>query len=70
VTMPSITPPPAAPASEWLTATEAANYLRLPSVKALYQRRARGQIKAFTLRKRLRFRRRDLDALLAPDGRL
>jgi excisionase family DNA binding protein len=56
-------------AGEWLTAKEAAAYLRLPSVKALYQRRARGQIKAFALGRSLRFRRRDLDALMSQDGR-
>jgi excisionase family DNA binding protein len=51
-------------AGEWLTAAEAAEYLRL-SVKALYQRRARGQIKGYTLGSRhIRFRRRDLDALM------
>lgn len=52
---------------EWLTASEAAEYLRLPSVKALYQRAARGQIKKYVLGSRLiRFRRRDLDALMRP----
>jgi hypothetical protein len=57
-------------AGEWLTAKEAADYLRLPSVKALYQRRARGQVKGYPLGPRtLRFRRRDLDALLAAGGR-
>jgi excisionase family DNA binding protein len=59
----------APPGSEWLTAREAAAYLRLPSVKALYQRRARGQIRAFMLGRRLRFLRRELDALMARDGR-
>jgi excisionase family DNA binding protein len=54
---------------EWLTASEAAEYLRLPSVKALYQRAARGQIKKYLLGARvIRFRRRDLDALLRPCG--
>ncbi len=44
--------------TEWMTAAEAADYLRLP-VDALYQRRARGQVKAYTLGSRqLRFRRR------------
>lgn len=55
---------------EWLTASEAAEYLRLPSVKALYQRAARGQIKKYLLGARLvRFRRRDLDALMRPAHR-
>ena len=50
--------------SDWLTAREAADHLRLPSVAALYQRVARGQIEALRLGRRLRFRRRDLDALM------
>ena len=49
---------------EWLTAAEAANYLRLPSVNALYQRVAHGQIKALRLGRKMRFRRRDLDGLM------
>jgi excisionase family DNA binding protein len=64
---------PAAPANEpmrsyeWFTAREAAEYLRLPSVKALYQRIARGQIKEPPrLGRQFRFRRRDLDALMRP----
>lgn len=55
---------------EIMTAQEAAAYLRLPSTKALYQRHARGQIKAFRLgpspSSPLRFRRRDLDAAMRP----
>jgi excisionase family DNA binding protein len=54
------------PTSEWLTAHEAASYLRLPSVNALYQRVARGQIKELRLGRQMRFRRRDLDALIRP----
>jgi excisionase family DNA binding protein len=55
----------AAVAGEWMTAHEAAEYLRLPTAKALYQRAARGQIKKYPLGKRtVRFRRRDLDALM------
>jgi hypothetical protein len=34
---------------DWLTAAEAASHLRLPSVNALYQRVARGQVKALRL---------------------
>jgi excisionase family DNA binding protein len=51
-------------AREWMTAAEAAEHLRLPSVAALYQRVARGQIKAHRLGRQMRFRRRDLDALM------
>jgi excisionase family DNA binding protein len=47
-----------------MTAAEAADYLRLPSVAALYQRVARGQIKALRLGRQLRFLRRDLDVLM------
>jgi excisionase family DNA binding protein len=49
---------------EWMTAGEAADYLRLPSVGALYQRVARGQVKPLRLGRQMRFRRRDLDALM------
>ena len=40
--------------------------VRVPSPKALYQRVARGQVKAFKLGRGLRFRRRDLDQLMQP----
>jgi hypothetical protein len=50
-------------------AEEAAEYLRLPSVEALYQRRARGQVKGHKFGGSLYFRRRDLDAAMKPDGR-
>jgi excisionase family DNA binding protein len=54
---------------EWFTAEEAAEYLRLPSGKAVYQRAARGQILPHRFGARLiRFRRRDLDALMRPCG--
>ena len=49
---------------EWMTAAEAATYLCLPTVNALYQRVARGQVKALRLGRQMRFRRRDLDALM------
>jgi excisionase family DNA binding protein len=51
---------------DWMTPVEAAGYLRLPSVNALYQRHARGQVKAYRLAggRVMRFRRRDLDALM------
>ena len=54
------------PPGEWLTATEAAQHLRLPTVNALYQRVARGQMKVLRLGRQMRFRRRDLDALMLP----
>ena len=65
-----MTPPfdPRPPAGEWMTAQEAAAYLRL-TLGALYQRRQRGQIKAYRLGRSLRFRRRDLDAVPSRDGR-
>ncbi len=48
----------------WLTAEEAAKYLRLPSVRALYKRVERGQVPARRWGRHYRFRRRDLDVLL------
>jgi excisionase family DNA binding protein len=54
---------PAAP-SPWLTANEAAAYLRLPSARALYKRVERGHVRAHRWGRQLRFHRRDLDALL------
>jgi excisionase family DNA binding protein len=48
-----------------LTTKEAARHIRL-SPKALYQRVARGQLKASHLGRALRFRRADLDALMRP----
>jgi excisionase family DNA binding protein len=51
--------------SSLLTAEEAAHRLRI-SPKALYQRVARGQLKAYRLGRALRFRRADLDALMRP----
>lgn len=53
-------------ASQWFTAEEAAEYLRIPTTKALYQRVARGQMKALRLGRQFRFRRGDLDALMRP----
>jgi len=47
---------------EWLTALEAAKYLGLPSVAALYQAVRRGQVPAHRLGpRRLRFSRTELD---------
>jgi excisionase family DNA binding protein len=53
------------PAGLWLTADEATAYLGLPTRKALYAAVARGQVPARRLgRRRLRFNRVELDALL------
>jgi excisionase family DNA binding protein len=50
---------------QWMTAAEAAAYLRLPSRKALYQAVRRGQLPAYRLGTRLlRFRRADLDRVV------
>ena len=52
-------------ASGWLTSEEAAAYLRLPSVRALYQAVRRGQVPAHRLGpRRLRFSRAELDRAL------
>lgn len=49
----------------WLTADEATTYLGLPTRKALYAAVARGQVPARRFgRRRLRFNRVELDALL------
>jgi hypothetical protein len=40
--------------------------MRVPTVKALYQRVARGQVKNYRLGRQLRFQRRDLDAAMDP----
>jgi excisionase family DNA binding protein len=49
----------------WLTAEEAALYLRLPTARALYQAVRRGHLPARYLGNRLRFLRTELDAALA-----
>ena len=50
----------------WLTAAEAAEYLGLSSVKALYELVRRGVVPAYRLGERsLRFRREELDKLLS-----
>jgi hypothetical protein len=48
----------------WLDAKHAAAYLCLPSVRALYKRVERGQVRAHHLGRTLRFFRPDLDRLL------
>ncbi len=50
----------------WLTPEEARLYLALPSVKALYRLRERGEVRAHKLGRRLRFHAWDLDAALQP----
>lgn len=53
----------------WMTSSEAAAYLRLPTRLALYKRVERGQVPAHRWGRQLRFRRRELDALIsAPLG--
>ena len=47
--------------NEWLTVEQAAEYLAFPSRAAVYQAVRRGQIPAYRIGKRLRFRRRELD---------
>jgi excisionase family DNA binding protein len=51
--------------SPWLSASEATRYLRLPSVRALYQAVRRGWVPAHRFGPRqLRFHRWELDKLL------
>jgi excisionase family DNA binding protein len=52
------------PNVRWLTATEATGYLGFPTRKALYCAVERGQVPAYKLGRRLRFRSEELDALL------
>jgi len=56
--------------SPWLSALEATRYLRLPSVRALYQAVRRGWVPAHKFGPRqLRFHRLELDRVLgAPAG--
>jgi excisionase family DNA binding protein len=52
-------------APEWMTADDAASYLRLSGRKAVYQAVRRGQLPSCRLGTRLlRFRRADLDRVL------
>lgn len=50
--------------SPWLDADQAAEYLALPSRKAVYEAARRGEIPVYRLGRRLRFRREELDAVL------
>ena len=53
-------------AGPWLTTDQAAQYLGLPSRKALYQAVRRGQVPVHRLGpRRMRFHRDELDRLLA-----
>ena len=52
----------------WMTAEEAAAYLGLPSVDALYRRVERGQVPARRWGRQYRFRRQDLDALMGREA--
>jgi excisionase family DNA binding protein len=54
----------AAAGQVWMTADEAATYLRLRSRRALYDHVRRGRVKAHRLGRLLRFHRLELDALL------
>ena len=50
----------------WLTAKEAADYLRLPSTAAVYALNARRELKYHRVgKRRIRYDRRDLDQFLA-----
>jgi len=57
-------PSQVAPAGEWLTAKEAAQYLGFDTMKALYSAVERLQVPASRLGRRLRFNRAGLDRLL------
>lgn len=52
------------PASPYLTAKEASEYLRCPSIRAFYQFRYRRQLKAYRRGGTLLFKQADLDAAL------
>jgi excisionase family DNA binding protein len=54
----------AKPSLAWLDATEATEYLRLPTRKALYAAIARGSVPVHRFGRRVRFHRPELDALL------
>ena len=48
----------------WMTPDQAAEYLALPSRKALYEAVRRGVVPCHRLGRRMRFRREDLDAAM------
>lgn len=52
--------------NEWMNVGELVEYLSMPSRSAVYQAVRRGEIPAYRLgEKRLRFRREEIDGLLA-----
>ena len=53
--------------SPWMTADEAAEYLGLPSRKAVYERVRRGQLPAHRFGRNLRFHREELDQAVKGD---
>lgn len=55
---------PSLPAGEWLTASEAAQYLGFRTMKAFYSAAERGQVPYSRIGRRLRFNRAGLDRLL------
>jgi len=57
---------PNATSFSWLTAAQATEYLGLASTAALYKRVERGQVPARRWGRQFRFRRTELDALMAP----
>jgi len=62
---------PAAAASPWLTAQQAAEDLGLPSVRALYKRIERASVPQEAVRRwgrQFRFKREALDALMGRHG--
>ena len=61
---PRVRPELADPDQRWLTADEATLHLGLPTRKALYAAVERGQVPTHRFGRRLRFNRRELDALL------
>jgi len=62
---------PVPAASPWLTAQQAAEYLSLPSVRALYKRIERASVPPDAVRRwgrQFRFKREALDALMGRHG--
>lgn len=49
------------PHSPWMTAQEAADYIRSPNVKAFYEWRKRNQVAAALYGRKLRMTKADLD---------
>jgi excisionase family DNA binding protein len=55
---------------DWLNPDEACAYLRLPSLKALYQAVRRGTVPVHRMGRLLRFRRPELDQVLTGSAAL